>query len=156
MSESSLLVKIKAILAQNITRVAKAKQMAAAIRTEGAYRWVGLYDVDLQKGLVSNIAWSGPGAPAFPTFPIDKGLTSRAIATKSTVNAGDVANDSNYLTALDSTRSEIIIPVLDNANHRVVGTIDVESAQLNAFDPTSQALLEKCASQFACFWISRF
>lgn len=155
MSQSNLLEKIKAILAQDITRVAKAEQIAGTIRIEGAYRWVGLYDVDLQKGLVSNIAWSGPGAPAFPTFPVNKGLTSRAIATKSTVNVGDVANDSNYLTALDSTRSEMIIPVLDHTGDRVIGTIDVESAQLDAFDSTSQALLEKCASQFAYFWADR-
>jgi putative methionine-R-sulfoxide reductase with GAF domain len=72
---------------------------------------------------------SGAGAPTHPVFPITKGLTSRAIADRKTVNVGDVANDPDYLTALATTRSEIIIPVLEDAGERVVGTIDVESAE---------------------------
>ncbi|HEX7158177.1 MAG TPA: GAF domain-containing protein [Edaphobacter sp.] len=155
MAPNKLLGAIRPILTQNITRRAKAAAIAEAIRVEGGYRWVGLYDVDVQKGLVSNIAWSGPSAPAYPTFPITKGLTSRAIATKATVNAGDVASDLSYLTALESTRSEIIVPVLDKAGDYVVGTIDVESAHLNAFDSSSQALLEECARVFADFWTTR-
>lgn len=53
-------------------------------------------------------------------------LGSPATAKK-TVNVGDVASDPNYLTALSTTRSEIIVPVLDITNGCVVGTIDVES-----------------------------
>jgi hypothetical protein len=41
--------------------------------------------------MVSNIAWSGPNAPAYPVFPITKGLSSRAITAGKTVNVGDVA-----------------------------------------------------------------
>jgi putative methionine-R-sulfoxide reductase with GAF domain len=155
MTQSKVFEKIETILRQNITRTAKAAQISGVIRAEGAYRWVGLYDVDIQKRLVSNIAWSGPNAPAFPTFPITKGLTSRAIATKTTVNVGDVASDPSYLTALVSTRSEIIVPVLDAAQHCVIGTIDVESAHLNAFDSASQSLLEECVRAFADFWTKR-
>ena len=108
--------------------------------------------MDMRRGLVTNIAWSGPGAPAYPTFPVTKGLTSRAIAQKRTVNVGDVASDPGYLTALDSTRSEMIVPVLDAAG-AVIGTIDVESERLNAFDPDAQASLEECARLLAEFWI---
>jgi GAF domain-containing protein len=113
-----------------------------------------LYDVDYAAGMVANIAWSGPDAPAFPTFPITKGLTSRAIATKKTVNVGDVSSETSYLTALDSTRSEIIVPVLDGDGD-VVGTIDVESARVNAFDAASQQRLEEVARRFASFWLAR-
>ena len=106
----------------------------------------------MQGGLVSNIAWSGPGAPAHPIFPVTKGLTARAIAGRKTINVGDVANDSGYLTALDNTRAEIIVPVLDIAGDRVIGTIDVESEHLNAFDSTEQEFLEECARLLADFW----
>jgi len=85
--------KLRAILAQSLSRSAKAALIADAIREDGPYRWVGLYEVDVERGLVSNIAWSGPGAPAHPTFAITKGLTSRAIAESKTVNVGDVARD---------------------------------------------------------------
>ena len=150
-----LLERLDAILEADSTRAAKALQMAEEIREDGGHRWVGLYDVDRERGLVSNIAWSGPNAPAFPTFPITKGLTSRAIATKATVNVGDVAKEASYLTALDSTRSEMIVPVLDTVVSEVIGTIDVESAGVNAFDAASQERLEKVARRLANFWLAR-
>ncbi len=137
--------KLRAILAQSLSRSSKAAHIADAIREDGPYRWVGLYDVDVKRGLVSNIAWSGPGAPAHPTFAITKGLTSRAISESKTVNVGDVASDPGYLTALDTTRSEIIVPILDGEGRRVTGTIDVESERVNAFDSATQASLEACA-----------
>jgi len=150
-----LLEQLDAILEGDSTRAAKAVQIVKAIRENGGYRWVGLYDVDREHGLVSNIAWSGPNAPAFPAFPITKGLTARAIATKATVNVGDVAKDADYLTALDSTRSEIIVPVLDRATNEVIGTIDVESGSVSAFDAASQRRLEEVARRFASFWLAR-
>src|SRR5947209_7267401 len=78
MTLNRLVERIDAILAQESTRDGKALKMAEAIREEGSYRWVGLYHVDHRVGLVSNIAWSGPNSPAYPTFPLTKGLTSRA------------------------------------------------------------------------------
>ncbi len=152
MTGSELPNNLQTILASSQDRVTKAKQMAETIRKDGSYRWVGIYDVDIPAGLVSNIAWSGPGAPAYPVFPITKGLTSRAIASRKTVNVGDVASDSGYLTALDSTRSEIIVPVLDSMDAQVIGTIDVESEHVNAFDSAAQALLEECAKVLTDFW----
>ena len=44
--------------------------------------------------------------------------------SKNPINVGDVANAPDYLTAPDSTRAEIIVPILDDACSRVVGTID--------------------------------
>ena len=49
--------------------------VADCLREHGNYRWVGLYDVNRQAGMVVNIVWSGPGAPEYPTFAIAKGLT---------------------------------------------------------------------------------
>ncbi len=145
---------LQTILALNEDRITKAKRIAEAIREAGAYRWVGIYDVNVRPGMVSNIAWSGPNAPAYPVFPITKGLTSRVIAARKTVNVGDVASDSSYLTALDSTRSEIIVPILDDTGDHVIGTIDVESEHLSAFDSRAQALLEESANVLTKLWTS--
>src|SRR5207253_9617900 len=65
----------------------------------------GVYDVG--KEMVSIIAYSGPGAPAYPTFPISKGLTGSVIREKATVVVADVRKDSRYLTAYGSTLAEI-------------------------------------------------
>jgi L-methionine (R)-S-oxide reductase len=153
MSMGTLLDRLKDIAGRKMCREARAGLITEAIREAGAYRWVGIYDVDVERGVVSNLAWSGPGAPAYPVFPITKGLTSRAIAERKTVNVGDVANDSAYLTALESTRSEIIVPVLDRSGNRVIGTIDVESDRLYGIDSAAQAMLEECASALRDFWL---
>jgi len=145
---------LQRILGLNGERVTTAKKIAEAIREAGAYRLVGIYDVNVRPGMVANIAWSGPNPPAHPFFPITKGLTSRAITSRKTVNVGDVASDSSYLTALDSTRAEIIVPILDETGEHVIGTIDVESEDLNAFDSKAQALLEKSANVLGRFWSS--
>jgi hypothetical protein len=65
---------------------------------------------------------------------------------------GDVASDANYLTALPTTQSEIIIPVLSAAGDKVLGTIDVESERPYAFDASTQSWLEECANVLRAFW----
>jgi putative methionine-R-sulfoxide reductase with GAF domain len=152
MPAGRLLTELSLLVAQEGDRHSRANAIAEAIRAAGAYRWTGIYDVDVRKGLVSNVAWSGSGAPQYPTFPVTQGLTSRVIASRKTVNVGDVASDPDYLTALATTRSEIIIPVLDAAGDCVLGTIDVESEQAHAFDLASQEHLEKCAKALRAFW----
>jgi GAF domain-containing protein len=154
MPDTNLTGRLSDILALSLNRAAKAKLIAEAIRDNGAYRWVGLYDVDHAHGLVSNIAWSGPSGPAYPTFPISKGLTSRAIAGNKTINIGEVASDPDYLAALGSSRSEIIIPVFDYSGV-VIGTIDVESERPDAFGPLAQASLESIVSQLVAFYLMR-
>ena len=78
---------------------------------------------------IANLAFDGPGAPAHPRFPVTQGLSGAAVASVETVVVGDVRKDPRYLTAFGSTRSEIIVPVVDRAGRKVVGTIDVESEE---------------------------
>jgi putative methionine-R-sulfoxide reductase with GAF domain len=65
------------------------------------------------------------------------------IESRTTVVSNDVANDPRYLTALDSTGSELIVPVLDQG--RVVGTLDVEDERTDAFRAEDNALFERLA-----------
>ena len=133
-------------------RVTALQSVAELLRSSGRYRWVGLYDVDRAAGTVTNIAWSGPGPPEYPAFPITKGLTGAVVSTRKTVNIGDVAADPRYLTAFGTTKSEIIVPVFDRAGENVVGTIDVESEKPNAFPEEVQTLLEACSKVIRPLW----
>ncbi|HJZ64521.1 MAG TPA: GAF domain-containing protein [Candidatus Acidoferrum sp.] len=128
------------------------QRIADFLRKTGNYRWVGLYDVDHAVGLVKNIVWSGPEAPSYPIFPLTKGLTGSAISFRRTVNIGDVAADPRYLTALGSTRSEIIVPVFDSGKEKVIGTIDVESERENAFNAKTQSVLELVSDALRLLW----
>jgi len=142
---------IRAAAASGGDRVERAKRLAELIRKLGDYRWVGVYDVDTEN--VSIIAWSGPGAPEYPAFPLSEGLSGAAIQQKKAVVVGDVRNDPRYLTAFGSTLSEIIVPVLAPGEDRVIGTIDVESEQANAFGPRDQQMIEQCAHAALPLWL---
>lgn len=151
-SDSSLLQELGKTVSDTAPRVQKLQVIAALIRNSGGYRWVGLYEVDEQADEVINLVWAGPGAPEYPRFPIGKGLTAAAIQGRKVINVGDVGSDPRYLTAFGSTRSEIIVPIFDTGQESVVGTIDVESAQANAFDQEREKILVACAEVIAPLW----
>jgi L-methionine (R)-S-oxide reductase len=140
----SLLSRLSGIVTEPGSRLDQLQKVASVLRASTGNRWVGLYEVDFIRGEVRNLVWDGPAGPEYPTFPITKGLTSSAIAEKRTVNVGDVESDARYLTALGSTRSEIIVPVFDDKGE-VIGTIDVESERSNAFDQNTEEFLQRCA-----------
>jgi putative methionine-R-sulfoxide reductase with GAF domain len=152
MAMEETLSKIRSAASNAGARAERAQQIADVVRALGPYRWLGVYDVSAE--LVSIIAWSGPGAPAYPTFPVTKGLTSSAIRQKSAVVVGDVRSDPRYLTAFGSTLSEIIIPILDPQDSRVIGTIDVESERANAFSDVDRKRLEECADAALALWLA--
>ena len=152
MNSTTLVSELRAMATLTADRRASLQQIANIIRRSGNYRWVGLYDVNHAGQTVSNVVYSGPGAPDYPIFPITEGLTGGAISSRGTVNVGDVSNDSRYLSAFSSTRSEIIVPIFDAQGERVLGTIDIESEQLNAFDAETQSVLEDCAKEIAFLW----
>jgi L-methionine (R)-S-oxide reductase len=150
---NNVLGQIRSVAAGSDDRAARAKRLAELIRTLGEYRWVGVYDVTAEQ--VSIIAWSGPGAPEYPTFPVSKGLTGAAIQQKRAVIVGDVRNDPRHLRAFGTTLSEIIVPVLAPGEERVIGTVDVESEHANAFAARDQQMIEQCAQAALPLWLLR-
>jgi L-methionine (R)-S-oxide reductase len=125
-------------------RTEKAGRITELVRQAGGYRWVGLYEVT-ERGIAA-IAWSGPGAPAHPRFPVTQGLSGAAVAAKRAVVVNDVTADPRYLTAFASTLSEAIVPVLDPGTGTVLGTLDVESAERDAFTDADRQALERVAA----------
>jgi L-methionine (R)-S-oxide reductase len=135
----SLAHRIRCLLDRDESREARARAVAEEMRRAGAYRWVGIYEVT--KAEVRNIAFSGPGAPAYPAFSREKGLTGEMLRRDHTVISGDVSADPNYLTAFGSTRSEMIVPVRSRSGE-IIGTIDIESETPNAFSDADRELAE--------------
>jgi GAF domain-containing protein len=129
-------------------REERARRIADTIRSSGAYRWVGLYDVTDEE--IAIIAWSGAGPPAHPRFSRTRGLSGAAAATGETVVVQDVATDPRYLETFGDTRAEVIVPV--TVDGIVCGTVDVESSVANAFDAAEQAFLEECAAAALALW----
>jgi putative methionine-R-sulfoxide reductase with GAF domain len=131
-------------------RSVKAQRVAELVRLAGDYRWVGIYDVGERE--ISVIAWSGKGAPAYPRFPVNQGLSADAVSSGRTIVSNDVANDPRYLTAFGNTKSEIIVPIADERSHQIVGTLDLESDVKNAFTDEDRRRLEEYARAMAPLW----
>ena len=70
MPNDSLPEALGKILALPENRRAIAAHITKAIRDYGNYRWVGLYDVDLARGLVSNIALTDRMPRLIRHFPL--------------------------------------------------------------------------------------
>jgi GAF domain-containing protein len=148
--ETRVLEEIQAVLTANAGRTHKIRRVTDLIREARGYRWVGIYDV--LETEIAAIAWSGPNAPAFPRFPVDSGLSSSAVRTGSHVVVGDVRDDPRYLTTLDSTRSEIVVPVKDGYTGAVIGLIDAESEQVSAFSDDDVSALTGYAYLLSAHW----
>jgi L-methionine (R)-S-oxide reductase len=128
-------------------RQSRLGRVAGIIRQAGGYRWVGIYDV--ANGEISIVAWDGPGEPAHPRFPVSQGLCGDAVRLGETVLVSDVTKDPRYLTTFGSTRSEIVVPILDPRTGRALGTMDVESEKRDAFGGEDRAFLERSADELA-------
>jgi len=139
------LTELRRVMERGSTREQTLQLAADFLRLSGNHRWIGLYEVDAGAGEVRNLVFSGPGAPAYSVFSIDKGLTGRAVRERRTVNCPDVSSDPAYLTALGTTRSEIIVPVFGDGRETLIGTIDVESDKPGAFSDVEEVFLEECA-----------
>jgi len=106
-----------------------------------SYTWVGIYMVE-GNDLVLD-AWSGPSATEHTRIPIGKGVCGFAAKAGRTEIVSDVGKDPRYLQCFLSTRSEIVVPILDRGT--VIGEIDIDGDQLDAFSSLDREFLEAVA-----------
>lgn len=106
------------------------------------YDWVGIYWVD-GRDLVLG-PWIGPEATDHTRIPIGTGVCGAAAESGRTEIVPDVEADPRYLACFASTRSEIVVPIFDGAE--VVGEIDIDGSDLDAFDATDARFLEEVAA----------
>ena len=80
---------------------------------------------------------------------IGQGLIGQAAAQGERILVADVQKDTRYrfIDALPETRSEVVIPL--KIEGRVLGVLDVQSDQLNAFHPNDLLVLEALADTIA-------
>jgi uncharacterized Fe-S cluster protein YjdI/putative methionine-R-sulfoxide reductase with GAF domain len=120
-------------------RDGRAREIAQAILEGRRYRRVGLFDVGADE--IAALAWTGETAPATPRFPRTRGLNGSAVAQRSTVVAD----------AVEATHAELVVPVID-ASSEVVGTVEVASERVGAFDDRDVEWVEACAFAARHVW----
>jgi putative methionine-R-sulfoxide reductase with GAF domain len=105
------------------------------------YNWVGIYLV--KNDMLHLGPWAGPQATEHITIPIGTGICGSAAKTGRIEIIPDVQNDNRYLSCFISTRSEIVVPIINK--NIIVGEIDIDSDQQNAFTELDKEFLKNIA-----------
>lgn len=136
----SLLPQIKALITGEPDEIANLANIAAALKEQFGWFWVGFYLVK-QDELVL-----GPfqGPVACTRIRKGRGVCGTAWANAATLIVPDVEAFPGHIACNSLSRSEIVVPV--KRNNEVVGVLDVDSAALNEFDETDQRFLEEIVS----------
>ena len=79
------------------------------------------------------------------SIPFGKGLIGTAAGLKRPVYAPDVSQDKRYIAHFPDTKSEVSIPLM--VRDEVVGVLDIQSEQLDAFDSETLDLLTLFSTQ---------
>lgn len=109
------------------------------------YDWIGIYWVDGSDLVLG--PWVGPEATEHTRIPIGTGVCGAAAASGQTEIVPDVDADPRYLSCFASTKSEIVVPIFHE--NEVVGEIDVDGSDLEAFDQADARFLEEVAALLA-------
>lgn len=76
-------------------------------------------------------------------IPFGRGVCGQAAEREETVLIDDVTAESNYLACSLETKSEIVVPIMEEG--AVLGEIDIDSHRKAAFDESDRRFLEELA-----------
>ena len=109
------------------------------------YHWTGIYLLN-ENGKLALEAFRGEPTPHM-VIPVNQGICGAAVREKKTLNIADVSSDPRYLSCSIKTKSEIVVPI--SIDGRVVGEIDIDSHEKNAFSQIDEKQLAGDAEKIA-------
>ena len=136
-----VLAKVDSALNSNQGRLARDSVVKILNESVPTYSWVGIYLIQGSELVLD--AWSGPLATVHTRVPIGKGVCGFAAKAGRTEIVSDVGKDSRYLECFTSTRAEIVVPIFNGEG--LIGEIDIDSDQLDAFTSLDREFLEAVA-----------
>ena len=133
----SLLPQIEALLTGEPNLVANLANIAAALKEQFNWFWVGFY------WIIDDELVLGPfqGPVACTRIKKGRGVCGTAWAKASTIIVDDVEKFPGHIACSSLSKSEIVVPVFKAG--KVLGVLDVDSSELSQFDATDQVYLEK-------------
>jgi GAF domain-containing protein len=135
----ALIPQIKGLLEGEPDLVANLANIAAALKEQFGWLWVGFYLVKGEELVL------GPfqGPVACTRIKKGRGVCGAAWADEKTLIVPDVEKFPGHIACSSMSKSEIVVPLYDNK--KVTGVLDVDSTELNDFDETDQYYLEEIA-----------
>ena len=133
----SLLPQIKGLLEGETDLVANLANIAAALKEQFGWLWVGFYLVKNDELVL------GPfqGPVACTRIRKGRGVCGAAWQNAETLIVPDVEKFPGHIACSSLSRSEIVVPLFDDGV--VAGVLDVDSESLDTFDETDQRYLEE-------------
>ena len=132
----ALLPQIKGLLDGEEDLVANLANVAAALKEQFGWLWVGFYLV--KGGELVLGPFQGP--VACTRIRRGRGVCGAAWQQAQTLIVPDVEKFPGHIACSSLSRSEIVIPIFKNDD--VVAVLDVDSVDLNTFDETDKRYLE--------------
>lgn len=136
----NLLPQIEALITYETDIVANLANVAAALKEQFGWLWVGFYIVRGDELVL------GPfqGPVACTRIQKGRGVCGTAWAQAKTLIVPDVDQFPGHIACSSASRSEIVVPIVRSGE--VVGVLDVDSVELAAFDEVDVGYLESVAS----------
>jgi L-methionine (R)-S-oxide reductase len=138
----SLLPQIRALVDGETDRVANLANIAAALRQQFDWLWVGFYLVKDSQLVV------GPfqGPIACTRISKGRGVCGTAWQEGRTLIVPDVEAFPGHIACSSLSRSEIVVPIYHQGE--VVGVLDADSVELNDFDEEDRRWLEQLVADW--------
>ncbi len=136
----SLVPQIKGLLEGETDLVANLANVAAALKEQFGWFWVGFYLVK------DNELVLGPfqGPVACTRIRKGRGVCGSSWEQQKTLIVPDVEKFPGHIACSSLSKSEIVVPIIRNTE--VVAVLDVDSDQYDQFDSTDQQYLEQIVS----------
>lgn len=133
----SVIPQIKALMEGEPDLVANLANVAAALKEQFGWLWVGFYLVKNDELVL------GPfqGPVACTRIKKGRGVCGACWQREETVVVPDVEKFQGHIACSSLSKSEIVVPVI--RNNTVIGVLDVDSEDLNSYDETDQLFLEE-------------
>lgn len=136
-----LLPQVKALIAGESDMTANMANVCAVLKYNMPhFFWVGFYL--LKNGELVLGPFQGP--VACTRIALGKGVCGAAAERLETVIVPDVDKFPGHIACSSQSKSEIVVPLLNNDN--VWGVLDVDSDELNMFDDVDKMYLEELCS----------
>lgn len=133
----SLLPQIKGLLEGETNLVANLANIAAALKEQFNWWWVGFYWIHENELVLA--PFQGP--VACTRIKKGRGVCGKSWEIEKTLIVEDVEKFPGHIACSSFSKSEIVVPVFKNG--QIVGVLDVDSEHLAHFDETDSLFLEK-------------
>jgi len=109
----------------------------------------GLILMDTKRGQLTQVAYASSNSSYIPSYEFNdnRGLIPHSMRMGDLIYAADVSLDERYVSNNPTTQSELVIPL--NTNRGVIGVLDLQSNQIDAFSERNISVLTIFAEQAA-------